>query len=124
MSSSSVVNKDDNNQVIGFDALKIMQNSLPSYVTIDEECVDLVNDQVQDFIRIIYSHARSFAIMDKRGDSVNGSDITNALVAIGMENHAEALQLYLDKYKDSTTVSINSVCNNSNNNTNNNNINA
>lgn len=101
------------NNNIGFDALEVMLKALPSVATIDDECRDLVNDQVQEFLRIIYSHARSLAILDKRGDAVNGSDIVSALVALGMENHAEALNLYLEKYKAGCSVSVNSICDNS-----------
>jgi len=56
---------------------------------------------VSEFISFITSEASEKCHQEKR-KTVNGEDILFAMTSLGFENYAEALKIYLSKYREQT----------------------
>ncbi|PVU87754.1 hypothetical protein BB559_005898 [Furculomyces boomerangus] len=78
---------------------RIMKRALPENAKISKEAKETVQECVSEFISFITSEASDRCQQEKR-KTINGEDILSAMLALGFENYADALKLYLSKYRD------------------------
>jgi len=78
---------------------RIMKNALPENAKIAKEAKECMQECVSEFISFITSEASEKCHQEKR-KTVNGEDILFAMTSLGFENYAEALKIYLAKYRD------------------------
>ncbi|KAI9320504.1 the Nf-YbNF-Yc histone pair, partial [Dichotomocladium elegans] len=81
---------------------RIMKKSLPENAKIAKEAKECVQECVSEFISFItseYPFASDRCLQEKR-KTINGEDILWAMQSLGFENYAEALKIYLQKYRD------------------------
>ncbi|CAO3609019.1 unnamed protein product [Cunninghamella blakesleeana] len=79
-----------------YSVARIMKKSLPDNAKIAKEakeCVQMSSDKCQQ---------------EKR-KTINGEDILWAMQSLGFENYAEALKIYLGKYRETTKIDRNAV---------------
>ncbi|ODV88513.1 hypothetical protein CANCADRAFT_20019, partial [Tortispora caseinolytica NRRL Y-17796] len=79
---------------------RIMKQALPDTAKISKEAKECMQDCVSEFISFITSEASDKCLAEKR-KTVNGEDILFAMTSLGFENYAEALKIYLAKYRES-----------------------
>ncbi|KAL2756831.1 hypothetical protein ACRALDRAFT_2102437 [Sodiomyces alcalophilus JCM 7366] len=79
---------------------RIMKNALPDNAKIAKEAKECMQECVSEFISFITSEASEKCHQEKR-KTVNGEDILFAMTSLGFENYAEALKIYLSKYRES-----------------------
>ncbi|KOS19659.1 Nuclear transcription factor Y subunit beta [Escovopsis weberi] len=79
---------------------RIMKNALPDNAKIAKEAKECMQECVSEFISFITSEASEKCQQEKR-KTVNGEDILFAMTSLGFENYAEALKVYLSKYRES-----------------------
>jgi len=79
---------------------RIMKNALPENAKIAKEAKECMQECVSEFISFITSEASEKCQQEKR-KTVNGEDILFAMTSLGFENYAEALKIYLAKYRES-----------------------
>ncbi|KAK3329353.1 histone-fold-containing protein [Apodospora peruviana] len=79
---------------------RIMKNALPENAKIAKEAKECMQECVSEFISFITSEASEKCHQEKR-KTVNGEDILFAMTSLGFENYAEALKIYLAKYRES-----------------------
>lgn len=78
---------------------RIMKNALPENAKIAKEAKECMQECVSEFISFITSEASEKCHQEKR-KTVNGEDILFAMSSLGFENYAEALKIYLSKYRE------------------------
>ncbi|KAK4136409.1 histone-fold-containing protein [Trichocladium antarcticum] len=78
---------------------RIMKNALPENAKIAKEAKECMQECVSEFISFITSEASEKCQQEKR-KTVNGEDILFAMSSLGFENYAEALKIYLSKYRE------------------------
>ncbi|KAF4498084.1 nuclear transcription Y subunit beta [Fusarium agapanthi] len=78
---------------------RIMKNALPENAKIAKEAKECMQECVSEFISFITSEASEKCQQEKR-KTVNGEDILFAMTSLGFENYAEALKVYLSKYRE------------------------
>ncbi|KAI9849215.1 MAG: hypothetical protein M1838_000203 [Thelocarpon superellum] len=78
---------------------RIMKTALPENAKIAKEAKECMQECVSEFISFITSEASEKCQQEKR-KTVNGEDILFAMTSLGFENYAEALKIYLSKYRD------------------------
>ncbi|KAF4505165.1 hypothetical protein G6O67_007141 [Ophiocordyceps sinensis] len=78
---------------------RIMKNALPDNAKIAKETKECMQECVSEFISFITSEAAEKCQQEKR-KTVNGEDILFAMTSLGFENYAEALRVYLSKYRE------------------------
>jgi nuclear transcription Y subunit beta len=102
---------------------RIMKTALPENAKIAKEAKECMQECVSEFISFITSEGSSrpeletnlFAIADcpitasekchqEKRKTVNGEDILFAMTSLGFENYAEALKIYLSKYREVSVV--------------------
>ncbi|KAK4193538.1 histone-fold-containing protein [Podospora australis] len=83
---------------------RIMKNALPENAKIAKEAKECMQECVSEFISFITSEASEKCHQEKR-KTVNGEDILFAMTSLGFENYAEALKIYLTKYREQQTQS-------------------
>lgn len=83
---------------------RIMKNALPENAKIAKEAKECMQECVSEFISFITSEASEKCHQEKR-KTVNGEDILFAMTSLGFENYAEALKIYLAKYRDQSQSS-------------------
>jgi histone H3/H4 len=83
---------------------RIMKNALPENAKIAKEAKECMQECVSEFISFITSEASEKCHQEKR-KTVNGEDILFAMTSLGFENYAEALKIYLSKYRESQSNS-------------------
>ncbi|OTA07928.1 hypothetical protein A9Z42_0088510 [Trichoderma parareesei] len=76
-----------------------MKNALPDNAKIAKEAKECMQECVSEFISFITSEASEKCQQEKR-KTVNGEDILFAMTSLGFENYAEALKVYLSKYRE------------------------
>ncbi|GJC84009.1 nuclear transcription factor Y subunit beta [Colletotrichum liriopes] len=76
-----------------------MKNALPENAKIAKEAKECMQECVSEFISFITSEASEKCHQEKR-KTVNGEDILFAMTSLGFENYAEALKIYLSKYRE------------------------
>ncbi|KAI4261813.1 MAG: hypothetical protein L6R42_002996 [Xanthoria sp. 1 TBL-2021] len=79
---------------------RIMKTALPENAKIAKEAKECMQECVSEFISFITSEASEKCQQEKR-KTVNGEDILFAMTSLGFENYAEALKIYLSKYRES-----------------------
>ncbi|CAK7223960.1 transcriptional activator hap3 [Sporothrix bragantina] len=79
---------------------RIMKHALPENAKIAKEAKECMQECVSEFISFITSEASEKCHQEKR-KTVNGEDILFAMTSLGFENYAEALKIYLSKYRES-----------------------
>lgn len=82
---------------------RIMKLALPDNAKIAKEAKECMQECVSEFISFITSEASEKCQQEKR-KTVNGEDILFAMTSLGFENYAEALKIYLTKYRESQTA--------------------
>ncbi|KAJ1907214.1 transcriptional activator hap3 [Tieghemiomyces parasiticus] len=82
---------------------RIMKRALPDNAKIAKEAKETVQECVSEFISFITSEASDRCQQEKR-KTINGEDILWAMQSLGFENYAEALKIYLQRYRDTTKV--------------------
>ncbi|KAG0238952.1 Nuclear transcription factor Y subunit B-3 [Mortierella sp. GBA43] len=80
---------------------RIMKKALPDNAKIAKEAKETVQECVSEFISFITSEASDKCMVEKR-KTINGEDILWAMQSLGFENYAEALRIYLVKYREVT----------------------
>ena len=83
---------------------RIMKNALPENAKIAKEAKECMQECVSEFISFITSEASEKCHQEKR-KTVNGEDILFAMTSLGFENYAEALKIYLSKYREQQSQS-------------------
>ncbi|KAL1971917.1 hypothetical protein VTN31DRAFT_2005 [Thermomyces dupontii] len=78
---------------------RIMKTALPENAKIAKEAKECMQECVSEFISFITSEASEKCQQEKR-KTVNGEDILFAMTSLGFENYAEALKIYLSKYRE------------------------
>lgn len=78
---------------------RIMKQALPDNAKIAKEAKECMQECVSEFISFITSEASEKCQQEKR-KTVNGEDILYAMTSLGFENYAEALKIYLAKYRE------------------------
>lgn len=76
-----------------------MKTALPENAKIAKEAKECMQECVSEFISFITSEASEKCQQEKR-KTVNGEDILFAMTSLGFENYAEALKIYLSKYRE------------------------
>lgn len=81
---------------------RIMKRALPENAKIAKEAKECVQECVSEFISFITSEASDRCQQEKR-KTINGEDILWAMQSLGFENYADALKIYLAKYREVCT---------------------
>lgn len=76
-----------------------MKKTLPENAKIAKEAKECVQECVSEFISFITSEASDRCQQEKR-KTINGEDILWAMQSLGFENYAEALKIYLSKFRE------------------------
>jgi len=76
-----------------------MKSALPENAKIAKEAKECMQECVSEFISFITSEASEKCQQEKR-KTVNGEDILFAMTSLGFENYAEALKIYLARYRE------------------------
>ncbi|KAJ4549372.1 transcriptional activator hap3 [Exophiala dermatitidis] len=82
---------------------RIMKTALPENAKIAKEAKECMQECVSEFISFITSEASEKCQQEKR-KTVNGEDILFAMTSLGFENYAEALKIYLSKYRETQST--------------------
>ncbi|MCJ1331465.1 hypothetical protein MMC10_008156 [Thelotrema lepadinum] len=82
---------------------RIMKSALPENAKIAKEAKECMQECVSEFISFITSEASEKCQQEKR-KTVNGEDILFAMTSLGFENYAEALKIYLTKYREAQSA--------------------
>lgn len=77
---------------------RIMKNTLPATTKVSKDAKECMQECVSEFISFVTSEATDRCTADKR-KTINGEDILISLHALGFENYAEVLKIYLAKYR-------------------------
>ena len=95
-----------------------MKTALPDNAKIAKEAKECMQECVSEFISFITSegvylcfverlsqvritiHLASEKCQQEKRKTVNGEDILFAMTSLGFENYAEALKIYLSKYRE------------------------
>ncbi|KAL2436809.1 Nuclear transcription factor Y subunit beta [Exophiala dermatitidis] len=82
---------------------RIMKTALSENAKIAKEAKECMQECVSEFISFITSEASEKCQQEKR-KTVNGEDILFAMTSLGFENYAEALKIYLSKYRETQST--------------------
>ncbi|KAI9828628.1 MAG: hypothetical protein M1832_001731 [Thelocarpon impressellum] len=82
---------------------RIMKTALPENAKIAKEAKECMQECVSEFISFITSEASEKCQQEKR-KTVNGEDILFAMTSLGFENYAEALKIYLAKFRETQSA--------------------
>ncbi|GAV55740.1 hypothetical protein ZYGR_0AY01320 [Zygosaccharomyces rouxii] len=77
---------------------RLMKNTLPTSAKVSKDAKECMQECVSEFISFVTSEASDRCAGDKR-KTINGEDILISLHALGFENYAEVLKIYLAKYR-------------------------
>ncbi|CAJ0834362.1 14276_t:CDS:2 [Entrophospora sp. SA101] len=80
---------------------RIMKKALPDNAKIAKEAKECVQECVSEFISFITTSDRC---QQEKRKTINGEDILWAMQSLGFENYAEALKIYLAKYRETTKI--------------------
>ncbi|KAF7730717.1 Nuclear transcription factor Y subunit B-3 [Apophysomyces ossiformis] len=87
---------------------RIMKKALPENAKIAKEAKECVQECVSEFISFITSEYPFYFSSDRcqqeKRKTINGEDILWAMQSLGFENYAEALKIYLAKYRETTKI--------------------
>ncbi|KAL8782249.1 MAG: hypothetical protein Q9213_005552 [Squamulea squamosa] len=82
---------------------RTMKDALPEDAKISKDAKECMQECVSEFISFITSEAADRCQQDKR-KAVDGEDLLFAMTSLGFENYAEALTIYLSKYRQSAEI--------------------
>jgi nuclear transcription Y subunit beta len=82
---------------------RIMKRGLPENAKIAKEAKETIQECVSEFISFITSEASDRCQQEKR-KTINGDDILWAMQTLGFDNYAEALRIYLARYRETIKV--------------------
>ena len=85
---------------------RIMKATLPPSAKVSKDAKECMQECVSEFIAFVTSEACERCLLEKR-KTVNGEDILCSLHALGFENYAEVLKIYLAKYRQRRASSSN-----------------
>jgi nuclear transcription Y subunit beta len=100
---------------------RIMKGALPENAKIAKEAKECMQECVSEFISFITSEGKHPSVLNhinliviasekcqqEKRKTVNGEDILFAMTSLGFENYAEALKIYLARYREvSTRISL------------------
>ncbi|SCU83527.1 LAME_0C05490g1_1 [Lachancea meyersii CBS 8951] len=77
---------------------RLMKNTLPVSAKVSKDAKECMQECVSEFISFVTSEANDRCTQDKR-KTINGEDVLTSLNALGFENYAEVLKIYLAKYR-------------------------
>lgn len=77
---------------------RLMKNTLPVTAKVSKDAKECMQECVSEFISFVTSEASDRCAADRR-KTINGEDILISLHALGFENYAEVLKIYLAKYR-------------------------
>ncbi|SCU91312.1 LADA_0F09230g1_1 [Lachancea dasiensis] len=77
---------------------RLMKSTLPASAKVSKDAKECMQECVSEFISFVTSEANDRCSQDKR-KTINGEDILTSLNALGFENYAEVLKIYLAKYR-------------------------
>ncbi|AAS53385.1 AFR014Cp [Eremothecium gossypii ATCC 10895] len=77
---------------------RLMKNTLPVTTKVSKDAKECMQECVSEFISFVTSEASDRCASDKR-KTINGEDVLISLHALGFENYAEVLKIYLAKYR-------------------------
>ncbi|RDW78110.1 hypothetical protein BP5796_05962 [Coleophoma crateriformis] len=103
-SKSGMINSSSDANIRNFAPVaRIMKTALPENAKIAKEAKECMQECVSEFISFITSEASEKCHQEKR-KTVNGEDILFAMTSLGFENYAEALKIYLSKYRETQSA--------------------
>ncbi|RKP26887.1 histone-fold-containing protein [Syncephalis pseudoplumigaleata] len=81
---------------------RIMKRGLPENAKIAKEAKETIQECVSEFISFITSEypCSSDRCQQEKRKTINGEDVLWAMQALGFDNYAEALKIYLAKYRE------------------------
>lgn len=85
---------------------RIMKQNLPASAKISKESKQLMQECVTEFLSFVTSEASDKCHKENR-KTVNGDDICWALCSLGFDNYADAIEMYLHKYRQAELVKVN-----------------
>ena len=77
---------------------RLMKNTLPPSAKVSKDAKECMQECVSELISFVTSEASDRCAADKR-KTINGEDILISLHALGFENYAEVLKIYLGFYR-------------------------
>ncbi|KAG5463749.1 MAG: histone-fold-containing protein [Olpidium bornovanus] len=78
---------------------RIMKRTLPDNTKVAKDAKECVQECVSEFISFVTSEAADRCLQEKR-KTINGDDVIWAMTTLGFENYAEAMKIYLNKYRE------------------------
>ncbi|KAJ3676177.1 hypothetical protein LUZ60_003589 [Juncus effusus] len=91
---------------------KIMKLSLPSHAKISKSAKEIMQECASEFIGFVTGEAADKCHKEKR-KTINGEDICNALEVLGLDNYAEAMKRYLQRYRECQEIEMSAKMNKS-----------
>ncbi len=85
---------------------RLMKNTLPETAKVSKSAKECMQECVSEFISFVTSEASDRCAQDRR-KTINGEDILISLHALGFENYAEVLKIYLAKYRQQQALKNN-----------------
>lgn len=82
---------------------RLMKNTLPATTKVSKDAKECMQECVSEFISFVTSEACDRCTSGKR-KTINGEDILISLHALGFENYAEVLKIYLAKYRQQQAI--------------------
>ncbi|KAJ7162749.1 histone-fold-containing protein [Mycena crocata] len=83
---------------------RIMKAAVPPSTKIGKDAKECVQECVSEFISFITSEAAERSLVEKR-KTIGGEDILYAMGALGFDNYAEVLKIYLAKLREHQSAS-------------------
>ncbi|KAJ7208315.1 histone-fold-containing protein [Mycena pura] len=78
---------------------RIMKAAVPPSTKIGKDAKECVQECVSEFIAFLTSEAAERALLEKR-KTIGGEDILHAMTALGFDDYAEVLKIYLAKLRE------------------------
>ena len=82
---------------------RLMKNTLPNTAKVSKDAKECMQECVSEFISFLTSEA-SERCQKKKQKTINGEDILYSMHDLGFENYAEALKIYLAKYREQQAI--------------------
>lgn len=80
---------------------RIMKRALPENAKIAKDAKETIQECISEFICFVTSEASDRCQQEKR-KTINGEDILWAMSSLGFEQYAEAMKMYLVKYREAS----------------------
>lgn len=82
---------------------KISRNALPKNAKVSKDAKECFQECVSEFVSFITSEASDRCLAERR-KTINGEDVLRSMHALGFENYAEVLKIYLTKYREAQAL--------------------